>query len=549
MTAERSGGPGEDVVIVARDMVYRYRHHEPHPVLAGIDIQISVGDYLLIAGRSGSGKSTLCRTFNGLIPHFHGGVLGGDLNVAGLSVAQTPIAELFSRVGMALQNPDAQLFCRTVEKELLFGMESLGLECSEMDARLETTLTRAGIANLRRRDPQTLSGGEKHLVLIAAFLALRPAIVVLDEPFANLDPANVRRVRALLRSLHAAGTGIVLCEHRLSRAVHDANRMVVLDRGRVIADGSVRGVLAQVTDDWGLEPPLATRMASSMGLPAGNRSIGALGAYAPRLDLIRQLEPPPPVVHGEPDGPPVLSVEGLTGRQGRRTVLEDVGFDLHAGECMAIVGANGAGKTTLLRHLMGLQRPAAGRIRLHGRDTRKRPVAELAREIGLAFQNPDNQFFKSTVAEELRVGPDALGILDDAWVNELMTLFHLNRLCDQPPFRLSGGEKKRVAFACALASKPSILVLDEPTAGQDRFFRQSLQELLLRLQTKGRSIVVVTHDLTFAERVARRWLVMTAGRILADGDPDQVMADAELMARAGLEPTDRFRLMRMWAHA
>ena len=543
------GAQTTDTVIEVRNLVYRYRREDPIPVLDHIDLNISRTDYLLVAGRSGSGKSTLCRTFNGLIPHFHGGILDGEVFVDGQAVSQTPISQLFSHVGMVFQNPDAQLFCRSVEKEIVFGLESLGLDRETIEARLSAALDRAGIGDLRSRDPQRLSGGEKHLVLIAAMLALRPAVIVLDEPFANLDPANVRRVRRLLRDLHAGGTGVVLCEHRLSRAAPDAGRVVVLDRGRVVADGPVQDVLTRADPRWGLEPPLAIRIAAAVKLPAGHRTLADIGQCPPRPDLIRRLEPKPPRIAVDRDVPPVLSVDGVHGRQGGRTVLSDIGFSLHAGECVAIVGANGAGKTTLLRHLMGLQRPTAGTIRLHDHDTRRMTVAALARDVGLAFQNPDNQFFKPTVAREIRVGPETLGVRNDGWLDELMACFHLDPLRQKAPFRLSGGEKKRVAFAAALAAKPAILALDEPTAGQDFVFRRNLRDLLARLQAGGQTIVIVTHDLTFAERTARRWLLLAGGRLLADDAPERIMADADLMARAGLEPTERFQLMRMWSHA
>jgi energy-coupling factor transport system ATP-binding protein len=211
-----------------------------------------------------------------------------------------------------------------------------------------------------------------------------------------------------------------------------------------------------------------------------------------------------------------------------------------------VVGANGAGKTTLLRHLVGLQRPTAGRIRIQGRDSAKEQVHHLARQVGLAFQNPDNQFFRFSVEEEISIGPQTLGVLDIAWIEDLLRIFGLEKLRDKAPYRLSGGEKKRVAFASALAARPAVLALDEPTAGQDFEFRRSLREFLRLLQARGQAIVIVTHDLTFAERAADRWLLMAGGRLLADAAPGRIMADAALMARAGLEPTDRFRLEALW---
>ncbi|BBO83797.1 hypothetical protein DSCO28_43630 [Desulfosarcina ovata subsp. sediminis] len=534
----------EAPVIAIRNLVYRYRREDSQPVLNGVNLDIYRNDYLLITGRSGSGKSTLCRTFNGFIPHFHGGVLDGDVRVAGKRVGQTAIADLFDQVAMAFQNPDAQLFCRSVEQEVAFGLESLGLPRETIAARIDTALGQTGIGELRHRDPQKLSGGEKALVLITALVALRPKVLVLDEPFANLDPANVGRVRNVLNGLHAGGVGIVLCEHRLSRAAPDATRVVVLHHGRLVADGIPAAVLSDPPAAWGLEPPLAMRVAAMKRSPA-LRTLAA--PREPKSDPQRaiRMEPRPPRVTIDRDAPPVIEVDGLSHHSGGRTLLRDIAFALHPGECIAVVGANGAGKTTLLRHLLGLQRPTGGMVRIHGRDTRRTPVAELAREIGLAFQNPDNQFFKPTVAEEIRIGPQALGVLDNRWIEALAATFHLQPLQAQTPFRLSGGEKKRVAFAAALASKPAILALDEPTAGQDFIFRRDLRDLLARMQAGGQAVIIVTHDLTFAERTASRWLLMAGGCLLADDTPDRIMADSDLMDRAGLVPSERFQLMRM----
>jgi energy-coupling factor transport system ATP-binding protein len=536
----------DGAIIAARNLTYRYRQDDPRPVLDAIDLDIAPDDYLLITGRSGSGKSTLCRTFNGLIPHFYGGLLEGDVFVDGRSIRRTTVATLFDRVAMAFQNPDTQLFCRSVEQEIVFGLESLGIDRQAIEDRLQAALDAVGIDGLRRQAPQNLSGGEKHLVLIAALLALRPRVLVLDEPFANLDPVNVLRIRGLLRKLHADGCGIIVCEHRLSRAVPDATRMVVIHRGRIAADGDPHQVLARADAAWGLEPPLAMRLGAALGLDPPSRTIEELGSLPPRIDLIEEMEPPLPKPVVQTGRKPVLKVGHLGCRMAGRPLLQEIGFSLYSGECLAIVGANGAGKTTLLRHLIGLQRPSKGSIRIDGHDIGKTPVSELARVVGLAFQNPDNQFFRFSVEQEIQAGPEVLGCLDTGWIAELMSLFQLETYRSKAPYRLSGGEKKRVAFASALAARPKVLALDEPTAGQDFEFRRNLRTFLHRMQARGQAVIIVTHDLTFAERTAGRWLLMAGGRLLADGSPDRIMADRTLMSRAGLQATDRFLLSQLW---
>jgi energy-coupling factor transport system ATP-binding protein len=536
----------EKAFIAVRELTYQYRPEDTRPVLQHIDLEIGRDDYLLITGRSGSGKSTLCRTFNGLIPHFYGGVISGDVFVADQAVRQRSVAALFDQVGMAFQNPDAQLFCRSVAQEIVFGLESLGLPRRDIEDRLHDGLDQAGIAALRQRDPQTLSGGEKHLVLVAALLALRPQVIVLDEPFANLDPANVHRIRKLLRELHAKGYGIVLCEHRLSRAAPDATRMVVIHQGQIVADGAPGHILAHAPTEWGLEAPLASRVGAALNLTPPPGTLEDLPALPPDPALIETLEPRLPDTVNHQGQLPAVEVDQLYCHLAGQAILTDISFTLYPGECIAVVGANGAGKTTLLRHLIGLQRPTKGRIRINGRDTAGIPISDLARDVGLAFQNPDNQFFRLTVDQEIRVGPETLGNIDNPWIEELMAIFHLEAYGAHAPYRLSGGEKKRVAFASALASRPAVLALDEPTAGQDFEFRRNLRAFMRQMQTRGQAIILVTHDLTFAERTAGRWLLMAGGRLLADTVPDRIMADPDLMTRAGLEATDRFRLAQRW---
>jgi len=531
-----------------RDLRYRYMPSSPDWALDGINLQVEMGEYLLLAGASGSGKSTLCRLFNGLIPHFYGGELAGDVTVAGLATRDHPVTELFPHVGMVFQNPGSQLFNSTVARELAFGLESLGLPRGEIARRVDDAAGTVGIDHLLARNPQEVSGGEQQLVAIAAALALRPELIVLDEPYASLDPANVRRVRDALRKIHQQGTAVVVAEHRLEPVVPDAGRVVVLEAGRIVRDGPPGSVLAQDLTSFGLHPPAVARVAQRAGLAEVPLTVEdlvvALGSSS--ASGISDPLPVPAQRQSHLQGP-VLQAEGVCFSFDRTSVLRGVDLDLRPGECLALVGANGSGKTTLVKHFNGLYRPDEGRLLVLGRDTRRARTSELARHIGLAFQDADSQFFKFQVRDEIEVGARALGRYDADWLGELVALFALEPLLDRSPYRLSAGEKKRVAFASALAAQPQILVLDEPTTGQDWVFRQILGQLLGDLSALGQTVVLVTHDLEFVEERACRWVLLADGWVAADGPAQAVMGDALAMDRADLEPTQAFQIRQALA--
>jgi energy-coupling factor transport system ATP-binding protein len=525
-------------MIQAEGVTYAYAARPRSDAIRNVDLEVSSDDYLMLCGASGSGKSTLIRAFNGLIPHFHQGRMTGRVVVGGIPTARQRVGALFSQVGLVFQNPQAQLFNRTVRTEMAFGLESLGCSASEIRHRIHRVAEMLGLRPCLDADPQALSGGEQQLVAIAAILALQPSILVLDEPFANLDAAHKGRVRTAIGEIHAAGTGIVVCEHRLAPVLPDVRRFAVLRAGEICCDDPPetffrRGKL----QDLGLEIPLCIRLGRQTGLSPLPKSMGEWMAVRPPPEAVAApaFPDPPDTVSNDR----LIEVEELGYAVNNRDILSGINFTLHRGECLAVVGANGAGKTTLVKHLNGLLRPSRGRIILNGRDSAHRKVHELARWVGMAFQNPSDQFFKLTVREELRVGPDAFGNRDDAWLDELSRVLRLESVLDRAPFRLSGGEKKRVAFAAALAAKPEVLVFDEPTAGQDRFFRDALGRLMHRLLANGMGVVLVTHDLAFAQAHAHRWLVMAGGAVVDQGTPAAVMGRGNGLHRAGLEPTDR----------
>lgn len=475
-------------MIHLKNAAYRYpRRHGTLPwALDHLDLDVHDGEYVAIFGPSGSGKSTLTCVFNGLIPHFFGGDFSGEAVVCNRSVPETPPAVLSEQVAVVLQNTDAYLFCGTVEAELLFGLERSHVPAHQHAQRIHETLAFFGIEHLRYRTPHELSGGEKHLAAIASALCLDPRILVLDEPFAHLDAPNRRRLRQALAAVHRSGTTVIVAEHLVDDFILDVDRCLVMESGRVRFDGTPKGTLPHL------------------------REIGLVPEY------------PGPAGESQPLGQDaVLEVSGVSFHRQGRPVLDQVSFALRAGERVAVTGPNGSGKTTLVKILGGLLKPHEGAVLWCGREVHTMPPPMRVRHIGVSFQNPNDQFFKVRVEDEIWAGPKLLkkkGVpADHDWMENILDLFRLRPLKDQSPYRLSEGEKKRVALASVLSMNPQVLILDEPTAGQDGRFRRELAELLHSLARNRRiAIVVVTHDTDFAWATCTRRLLLEQGRLVED---------------------------------
>ena len=515
-----------------------------------LDLTIHPGESVLVAGASGSGKSTLCRASIGLVPHFHQGQLMGRVLLEGLDTRQHPVYQLFRHAGLVFQNPDAQLFNYTVEAELAYGLESLGLSPFDIEERLTWVEKLLGLESLIRRSPHTLSGGEKQRVALAAILALRPRILLLDEPFTHLDPEGAEQLRTTLRLIRSEGIALIIVEHRLHEIITDVDRLIVLHQGERKIDGSPHHVLSRDISTYGLNLPPLVRLFRALGwgktpfsIQEALREIDT-NHLSPQV-LLNFREENSIVVGSSPSAlGPVVEAEDLWFHYKHYSILRGVHLRLDHGECVALIGRNGAGKTTLAKHLNGLLKPDRGSLKVLGQDTRRISVSKLARHVGFAWQNPNDQLFRTTVREEVLTGPKVLQAYDPGWCNRLFERLGLGPLLVRSPFSLSVGQKKRVSFAAALAPQPGLIIFDEPTAGQDDSFRRELAELIHELQREGRTVVLVTHDLEFAAQHASRWLILAEGQIIADGSPEAVMANHTAMAKAGLRPTQRFQLIQ-----
>ena len=504
------------------------------PALRNVTLQLGAAEVVLLLGGSGSGKSTLLRALNGLVPHFHGGSFAGRVLVGGKDTRSTHTKDLAGIVGLVFQDPENQAVMTTVEREIAFGLENLGMDAQTITRLVEESLISLGLSRLRRAELATLSGGELQKVALAAVIAMQPHLLLLDEPTSQLDPVSSEELLAAVRRLaEDTGATILLAEHRVERCLHLATRVIYMEDGAIAADGEPQWFANWAAEEHRELLPPVTRLfargsndrllTKSEGLPMTVKDARRLldsVPHAPRL-----LHPLPHA--STPAGASVLEVRGLVaGYPPDDPVLDHVDLTLGAGELVALMGENGAGKSTLVRHLNGLARPLAGSVRLLGRDLSGLSVAQAARDCAVLGQNPNAYFVKETVAEEIDYTLQSLGItgleqarLALAAIDEL----DLHQLLERNPRDLSGGERTRVALAAVACAEPALLVLDEPTRGMDPAHKSAISSLLRRWATAGRCVIVVTHDVEFAARTADRVVLLGNGGVLADGAVHEVL--------------------------
>jgi energy-coupling factor transport system ATP-binding protein len=550
------------------------------PALAGIDLAVARGEMVGVAGRNGAGKSTLALAAAAFIPRVVRARISGSVTIAGRSAADMPVGDLPGRVGIVFSTPSNQLSGSklTVREELAFGLENLGVPRPEMDARIDATLEALGVAGLAERLPTALSGGEQQRVAIAAILVMGPELLVLDEPTAQLDPAGTRAVVDLLAGRAAAGTAVLVAEHRAA-VLAAVERCLVLDAGTAVGLGAPGAVLAPgIGGRAGVAVPPVVALAAALGLPveaalddeAVTAAIKAAGpeTLAAAAEALRRgdgagasVGAPVPVAGtalpgaapGQAAGPvgwiPVreqapagIDVRGLRyAYPGGAEALRGIDLAIAPGEAVAIVGQNGSGKTTLAKHLVRILAPDAGSVHVAGRDLAGRSIADVAHTVGFVFQDPDMQLFSRSVAREAAFGPRNLGLAEDAvarLVTQALAAVGLADRADENPYDLGLSERKLVALASVLAMDPAVLVLDEPTTGQDAPGIARVGAVVEAWVAAGRTVVAITHDMELAARHFGRVVVMRAGQVVADGPPAEVLAatNAPLLASTGLEP-------------
>ena len=514
-----------ELPLVVENLSFRYRRRS-EPALEKINFTVQPGQVMLIAGSSGCGKTTLMRCINGLIPHTYQGEMSGDVYLFGKPVTGMGLADISQTVGTLLQDPERQILGSYVMNEVAFGLESLGIPREDIIPRVEKALDRLGILYLRDRETFGTSGGEKQKIALAGVLVMEPRVLLLDEPLASLDPASAQDALQAFRQLADEGIAVMIVEHRVEDvlSIHP-DIFMYMDEGRMTYLGGTDGLM-DVVDYRRIKLPAQVVLERARWDPAPVFVPAASSGSGVGMELVRFEG-----VHFcyNEDGP---------------EVLKNLNFSVNAGDVIAVLGHNGSGKTTMVKHALGLLKPTQGRVLLEGQETRKMTVAQAAHTVGYVFQSPSQMLFAPTVRDELSFGPKNLGFDADTiainvdWAIETV---NLKSEMDMPPLALSFGQQKRISIAAILAMRSRILMMDEPTAGQDYWNYQAFMDAILQMPGFD-SVIFITHDVDLAVIYANRILLVYAGEIVADGKPQEVLKDEKLLRSCRVLPTSLLKL-------
>ena len=521
--------------LVVENLSFQYRTRR-QPALEDVSFELRPGEMLLIAGSSGCGKTTLARCINGLIPRSYRGERQGKVFLHGRDVSEMQIADVAQVVGTLLQDPERQIVASNVFNEIAFGPENLGFPRDEIITRVEQALKRLNIEYLRDRETFNLSGGEKQKVALAGVLAMNPSILMLDEPLASLDPASAHEALDAFRSLADEGKTVILIEHRVEDAIHARpDRLMYMEGGQVKYLGGIKDLPTEIDH-------------KEVKLPAEwiVKRVKQTGEKADRTGTVPSVE----------RGEPLVVFENVDFRYSDETpfVLKGVNLEIHHGDLIGLLGPNGAGKSTLVKHAIGLLKPTNGTVYVEGKDTREMSVAQIARVLGYVFQSPTHMLYAPTVQEELEFGPRNLEFDVDVMqktVTESVSTVNLKGFEEYPPLGLSFGQQKRTTIAAVLAMQSKIMIMDEPTAGQDYANYTHFMDAMCRHGENGRRSLVaenfaatlfITHDLDLALTYANRILLFGDNHIVADGKPEDVLADFDQLMHYRVRPTSLLRL-------
>lgn len=544
----------KDDILNIRELSYKYPRGQDQ-TLQDITYRLDEPRFVAIMGATGSGKTTLAMCLNGLVPQFFEGEMKGSVSVAGLDTQKYRIQTLVSRVGLVMQDPETQIFGITVEEDIAFGPGNMGLPADEIARRIQEVLPLVRLSGYQTRATGELSGGEKQRLAIAGMLAMHPEVILLDEPTSELDPlGRVEIYEAVDRLRRERNLTILAVEHSSEDIAERADELLVVQEGRIVWSGSPRQLFCRVplAEYYGIRPPQVSEFgwrlhelglipASDVPLTVDEAAEMVRGLIGEKHATASNAMEAAPAVGRERigAGPAAIVVHNLEHDYGTMHALRGISLEIKQGEFVALIGQNGAGKSTLVKHFNNLLKPTGGEVFVDGIDTRAKTMAELSRHVGYVFQNPDHQIFCASVREEVGYGLRHLNLPADEIrerVDEVLRFVGIEKVADRHPFTLGKGERQRIAVASVLVLKPNILVIDEPTTGQDWNGAQYMMHLVRELHDAGHTIVMITHDMRIVAEYAERAVVMHKGRLVADGTVSEVFGQREVLNSAYLAP-------------
>ena len=539
-------------IISFRNFSFQYRAQK-RPTLTDIDLEIYPGERVLIAGPSGSGKSTLAGCINGLNPFSNPGACTGTLTVDGVDAPHSSLFELSAHVGTVLQDPDGQFIGLTVGEDIAFALENSCTPQDEMHAITRHAAELVGIENHLGYAPHELSGGQKQRVSLAGVMVDQVKILLFDEPLANLDPATGKQAIELIDEIQKkTDTTVLIIEHRLEDVLwRNVDRIVLVNGGTILADLRPDELLSgSLLAENGIREPLyvtALRYAGVELTPDKHPAhVDSLVLDDTDTQKLRDWFTARPRPAAQPEREPLLEVKGLSfGYQKGQQTLRDVSFSIGKGEMGSIVGRNGAGKSTLSKLICGFETPDAGEIFLNGKPLAEENIRRRAQHIGYVMQNPNQMISKTMIYEEVALGLQRSGLTEEQIREKVEATL---KVCGLYPFRnwpisaLSFGQKKRVTIASVLVLDPELILLDEPTAGQDFRHYTDIMEFLRGLNARGVTVVMITHDMHLMLEYTRRALVFCDGRLIADRTAAAVLCDPALVEQAALKETSLYTL-------
>lgn len=580
-------------LIEVKDLKYRYPG-TTQLALDGVSFTVEKGEFIGIAGENGAGKSSLSQALLGLIPQFYKGAYGGSVTVCGMDACSTPVSELCRHVGLVFQNPFNQLSGAkdTVYDEVGYGLQNLGFPPEEIRARVESVLRCFGIWEYRDRNPFDLSGGQLQRVAICSVLAMKPDVLILDEPTSQLDPEGSEEVFHTVDELTKMGITIIMIEQKIEKLAGYCDRVLLMHQGRAVDYDTPRRIFSREDlYDLGVNPPAYTRFARANALVFEDGTLPVTHAEtlervkasgADRATLIASLRtmtagvqmknatPQPVAAQPARAGVDAAAADAsastssdhaseAAGAADATFQVKDLRFSYVKGREVlhglnlaldhrptAIIGQNGAGKTTLVRVLKGLLKPDSGEIRYQGENLETKTVAELASRVGYVFQNPDDQIFKYKVLEEVMFGPLNIGMSPqeaEASAHEALRMVGLDEKAGENPYDLELSDRKMVAIASVLAMNTDVIILDEPTIAQSWNGREKIREIMQAKAAEGKLVIAILHDMDFVANSFARVIAMAHGEILADGAPAEVFRNHPVLEKAALAAPPLYELL------